>query len=61
MHRRRAKDFVFTDANGDVTIVGRSEAFVVNPLADFADVFLDLMTLIMITSDYVEFSWIRWS
>lgn len=43
MHRRGTQNFVLADPDGDVTIVGGSEAFVVEPSADFTDVLLDFM------------------
>ena len=45
MHGWGTQDFVFTDPNGDVAIVGCRKAFVVKPPAHFADVLLDLVSI----------------
>jgi hypothetical protein len=43
VHSRGAQNFVLTDPNGDVSVVGRSESFVVKASSDFADVLFDFV------------------
>ena len=43
VHGRRAKNFVFADADRDVAVVGGGESFVVKASANFANVLLDLV------------------
>ena len=45
LHGRGTEHFVIADADSDVTIVGSSEAFVVNALTDFADVLFDFVSI----------------
>ena len=41
-HRRRAKDFVLTDADRQVAVVGRGKPLLINPPADLADQLFEL-------------------
>src|SRR5262249_41379037 len=43
VHRRRAENFVLTDAHRDIAVVGGRETLGVNPPPDFANVLFELM------------------
>ena len=42
-HRRGAEDFMVVEANRDIAVVGGGETLGVQPPADFADLFFQLM------------------
>ncbi len=43
VHRRRTKDFVLTDSNRNVSVVGGGKAFIIEPSANLADILFDFV------------------
>jgi hypothetical protein len=52
VHRWRAKDFVRAHADRDVAVVGRREAFGVNPPANFADILFEFVKVCHINQNF---------